>query len=142
MSFKTTKFLVPKSLAPFKTPVCIKPSVSGILSNGAVSYSINTSQPCVSPVQHSICNSKEVADLASFSSLGKFHSFICYHKMFSNISVLTGITFDVMLLVLSFTSLLFSVFRILKYLSLLTQSNRVVLNLNFLAYILLMILYL
>ena len=141
--------MVPKSLAPFKTPVCIKSSVSGVLSNGAVSYLINTSQPCVSPVQHSICNSKEVADLASFtsgdiylSSLGKFHSFICYHKMFSNISALTGITLDVMLLVLSFTSLLFSVFRILKYLSLLTQSNRVVLNLNFLAYILLMILYL
>ena len=44
LSFQTTKSLFPKSLVPFKTSVCIKPSASGTISNGAVSDSINTSQ--------------------------------------------------------------------------------------------------
>ena len=83
LSFKTTKSLVPKSQAPFKTSVCINSSVSGTVSNGAVSDSTNTSQSCVALVQHSISNSKQVADFDSFnsgdiylSSLGKFSSFV------------------------------------------------------------------
>ena len=44
LSFQTTKSLFPKSLVPFKTPVCIKSSASDTISNGAVSDSINTSQ--------------------------------------------------------------------------------------------------
>ena len=83
LSFKTTKSLVPKSLASFKTSVCIKSSVSGTVSNGAVSDSTNTSQSCVALVQHSISSSKQVTDLDSFNSgdiclsrLGKFSSFV------------------------------------------------------------------
>ena len=79
LSFKITKSLV---LASFKTSVCINSSVSGTVSNGAVSDSTNTSQSCVALVQHSVSNSKQVADLDSFNSgdiylscLDKFSSF-------------------------------------------------------------------
>ena len=82
LSFKTTKSLVPKSLAHFQTSVSINSSVIGKESNGAVSDSTNTSQSCVAFVQHSISNSKELADFDSFNSgdiylfsLGKFSSF-------------------------------------------------------------------
>ena len=43
-SFKSTKSLVPKSLTPCDSSVYIKSSVSGAVSNGAVSDVINTSQ--------------------------------------------------------------------------------------------------
>ena len=83
LSFKATKFLVPKSLTPFKISVCINSSVSRTVCNGAVSDSTNTSQSCVALVQHSISNSKQVADHDSFnsgdiylSSLGKFSSLV------------------------------------------------------------------
>ena len=75
--------LVPKPLAPFKTSVCMNSFVSGTVTNGAVSDSKNASQSFVALVQHSISNSKQVADLDSFnsgdiylSSLGKFSSFV------------------------------------------------------------------
>ena len=42
-------------------------SVSGTVSYGAVSHSTNTSQSCVALVEHSISNSKQVADLNSFN---------------------------------------------------------------------------
>ena len=45
LSFKATKSLVPKSLPPLKTSICIKSSVSGPVSDGAVSDSTNTSEP-------------------------------------------------------------------------------------------------
>ena len=47
LSFKTTKSLIPKSLALFKTSVYIKSSVSGTVSNGALSDSTNTLDSCV-----------------------------------------------------------------------------------------------
>ena len=118
LSFKTTISLVLKYLASFKTSVCIKSSVSGTVSNGAVSDSINSSQSCVALVQHSISNYKQVADLNSFisgdiylSSLGKFSSSVTI-KCFFNISVLTGIIFVDMLFVQSIINLSFSVFSI------------------------------
>ena len=43
-SFKSTKSLAPKSLTPFESSVCIKSSVNGAVSNGAVSDVINTLQ--------------------------------------------------------------------------------------------------
>ena len=49
----------------FKTLVCINSSVSGTVSNGAVSHSTNTS--CVALVEHSISNSKQVTDFDSFN---------------------------------------------------------------------------
>ena len=83
LSFKATKYLVPKSLPPLKTSICINSSASGQVSDGAVSDSTNTSEPCVALVQHAISNSKQVVDLDSFnsgdiylSSLGKFSSFV------------------------------------------------------------------
>ena len=66
LSFKATKSLVPKSLSPLKTSVCINSSVSGTVSDRALSDSTNTSQSCVALVQHPISNSKQVADLNSF----------------------------------------------------------------------------
>ena len=81
LSFKTTKSLVQKSLAPFQISVCIKFSVCRTVSNEAASDSIITSQSYVALVKHSVSNSKQVADLNSFnsgniylSSLGKFSS--------------------------------------------------------------------
>ena len=83
LSFKATKSLVPKSLPPLKTSICIKSSMSGPVSDGAVSDSTNTLEPCVALVQHAISNSKQVVDLDSFnsgdiylSSLSKFPSFV------------------------------------------------------------------
>ena len=83
LSFKATKYLVPKSLPPLKTSICINSSASGQVSDGAVSDSTNTSEPCVALVQHAISNSKQVVDLDSFnsgdiylSSLSKFPSFV------------------------------------------------------------------
>ena len=83
LSFKTTKSLVRKSLVPFETSVCINSSDCGTVSQGAFSDSTNISQSCVAVVQHSISNSKQVADLDSFNSgniylfsLGKFSSFV------------------------------------------------------------------
>ena len=83
LSFKATKYLVPKSLPPLKTSICINSSASGQVSDGAVSDSTNTSEPCVALVQHAISNSKQVVDLDSFnsgdiylSSLSKFSSFV------------------------------------------------------------------
>ena len=45
LSFKATKYLVPKfpKLVPLKTSICINPSASGTVSDGAVSDSTNTS---------------------------------------------------------------------------------------------------
>ena len=75
--------MVPKFLPPLKTSICINPSVSGTVSDGAVSDSTNTSQSSVALVQHPISNSKQVVDLDSFnsgdiylSSLSKFSSFV------------------------------------------------------------------
>ena len=68
MPFKTTKYLVPKSLAPFKTSVCINSSVSATVSDGADFDSTNTAQSCVALVQYSISNSTQVADLDYFNS--------------------------------------------------------------------------
>ena len=89
LSFKATKSLVPKSLPLFKTSICINSSVSGTVSDGAVSDSLNTSQSCVALVQHPISNSKRVEDLDSFnsgdiylSSLSKFSSFCPYWYYF------------------------------------------------------------
>ena len=83
LSFKTTESLVVKSLEPFKTSVCMNSSGSGTVSNVAVSDSTNTLQSCIALVQHSISNSKQVADLDYFNSvgiclstLGKFSSFV------------------------------------------------------------------
>ena len=83
LSFKATKSLVPKYLTSLKTSTCINSSVSGTVSDGAVSDSTNTSHFCVALVQHAISNSKQMADLDSFnsgdiylSSLGKFSSFV------------------------------------------------------------------
>ena len=97
LSFKTTKSLVPKSLAPFKTSVCINSYVSGAVSNGAVSDSTNTPQSCAALVQHSVSNSKQVADLDSFnsgdiylSSLGKFSSFVTTECFPSFLSLLVS----------------------------------------------------
>ena len=71
LSFEAAKSLV------------INSSVSGTVSDGAVSDSTNTSQSCVALVQHPISNSKQVVDLDSFnsgdiylSSLSKFSSFV------------------------------------------------------------------
>ena len=82
-SFQATKPLVPKSLPPLKTLVCINSSVSGTVSNGEVSHSTNTSQSCVALLQHTDSNFKQVADLDSFnsrniylSSLSKLSSFV------------------------------------------------------------------
>ena len=147
MSFKSTKALVPKSLAPFKTSVCINPSVSRTVSNGAVSDSTNTSQSCVSLVQHSVSNSKQVADPNSFnscnfylSSLGKFSSFVtikCFPTFLSLlVSFLTSCYLSKLLLIFYFVFLAF----LIRYFKL-TQSNCVVLNLNILPYIFLLILF-
>ena len=83
LSFNATKPLVPKSLPSLETLICINSSVSGTVSDGAVSDSTNTSQSCVAVVQHPFSNSKQVADLDSFhsgdiylSSLSKFSSFV------------------------------------------------------------------
>ena len=87
LSLKLQKILVPKSVASFKTSVCIESSVSGIVSNGAVSDLVNTLQSCVAlctlHMQHSISNSKQVAHLYCFNSgdiylcsLNKFSSFV------------------------------------------------------------------
>ena len=50
--------------------------------------------------------------VVTFFFLAEVTFFIWYHKMFPNISVFTGITFDVMLLVHSIINLLFSIFSI------------------------------
>ena len=83
LSFKATKSLVPKSLPPLKTSICINSFVSGTVPDGAVPDSTNTSQSSVALVQHPISNSKQVVDLDSFnsgdiylSSLSKFSSFV------------------------------------------------------------------
>ena len=68
MPLKTAKYLILKSLAPFKTSVCINSSVSATVSDGAVSDSTNAAQSCIALVQHSISNSKQVADLDYFNS--------------------------------------------------------------------------
>ena len=47
MSFKTSKSLVPKSLAPLQTSFCINSSVGESVFNGTIFDSINTSQSCV-----------------------------------------------------------------------------------------------
>lgn len=65
--------------------------------------------------------SEYVADFDSpncgdISFLAEVTFFIWYHKMFPNISVFTGITFDVMLLVHSIINLLFSIFSIFNLL--------------------------
>ena len=94
--FKTTKSLVPMSLAAFITSVCIKSSVSGTFSNGAVSYSIDISQFLAALVQYSISNSKQITELDSsksndiyLSSLGKVSSFLAikYFPKFLSILV-------------------------------------------------------
>ena len=144
---KTTKSLDPKSQAPFKTSVCINSSVSGTVSNGAVSDSTNTSQSCVALVQHSIFNSKQVADLNSFnfgdiylSSLSKFSSFVtakCFPTfLFLLVSFLTSCYSSKVLLNVYVVFLTF----LIRYF-LLTQSNCVVLNLNILLCIFLLILF-
>ena len=83
LSFKATKSLVPKSLPPLKTSICLNSSFSGTVSDGAVSDSTNTSQSCVALVQYLVSNSKQAVDLDSFnsgdiylSSLSKFSSFV------------------------------------------------------------------
>ena len=83
LSFKATKSLVPKFLPFLITSICINSSVSGTVSDGAVSDSANTSQSCVALVQDPISNSKQVLDLDSFNSgdiclsnLSKFSSFV------------------------------------------------------------------
>ena len=45
-------------MAPFKPLSALNLLFSGTVSDGAVSNSIDTSQPCVALVQHSISNSK------------------------------------------------------------------------------------
>ena len=104
LSFKATKSLVPKSLPPLKTSICINSFVSGIIYNGAVSDSTNTSQSCIAIVQHPISNSKQVADLDSFnsgdiylSSFSKFSLFVT--TKCSPTFVLIGIIFDVILFI-------------------------------------------
>ena len=67
LSFKTSKSLVPKSLAPLQTSFCINSSVSESVSNGTIFDSINISQSCVASVQHFISNSKQVVDRDSFN---------------------------------------------------------------------------
>ena len=77
VSFKKTKSLVMKSLALFKTSVCINSCLSGTFSNGAVFDSTNTSHYCAAIVQYSISNFKHVADLDSFNSGDEiFSSFV------------------------------------------------------------------
>ena len=147
LSFKTTKSLVPKSLAPFKTSVCINSSVSGTVSNGAVSDSTNTSQSCVAFVQHSISNLKQVAELDSFNSsdiylsiLSNFSSFVktkCFSLFLCLlVSFLTLCYSSKLLLTFYLVSLTF----LIRYF-LLTQSNCVVLNLDILLYVILLIFY-
>ena len=147
LSFKTTKFLVPKSLAPFKTSFCINSSVSGTVSNGAVSGSTNNSQSCVALVQHSISNSKQVVDLDSFdsgdiylSSLGKFSSFVITKCFSSFLSLLVScLTLSYLSKLLLIFYLAFLTFLIRYFL--LTQSKCVALNLKILLYIFLLILF-
>ena len=120
-------------------------SVSGTVSNGEVSDSINNSQSCVALVQHSISNSKQVADLDSFnsgdiniSSLGKYSSSVTskYFPVFLSllVSFLTSCYSFKLLLTfyVAFLAFLVSYF-------LLTQSNCLVLNLGTLACIFLLI---
>ena len=77
LSFKTSKSLVPKSLAPLRTSFCTNSSVSESVSNGAIFDSLNTSQSCVASVQHFISNCKQVVDRDSVnSSFGNFSSFL------------------------------------------------------------------
>ena len=61
--------------------------------------------------------------------------------MFSNISVLNGIIFDVVLFVQLLLTFYLSFLALLIWYFLLTQSNCVVLNLNSLAHIFLLILF-
>ena len=97
-------------------------------------------------MQCSISNSKQVADVNSFnsgdiylSSLGKFCSSVTIKCVLTFLSLLVSL-FDVMLFVkLLLTFYLAFLAFLISYL-LLTQSNSVVLNLNILAYILLLIL--
>ena len=146
--FKTTKSLVPKSLALFKTSVCVNSSASGTVSNGAVSDSTNTPQSCVALVQHSFSNSKQVADLDSFnsgdiylSSLSKFSSFVtreCFPSFPSLLVSFLALSYSSKLLLIFYLAFLTFLIRYF----LLTQSNCVALNLNILLYIFLLILFL
>ena len=146
MSFKAAESLVPKSLPPLKTSIYINSSVSGTVSNGAVSDSTNISQSCVALV-HPISNSKQVADLDFFnsgdiylSSLSKFSSFVttkCSPTfLFLLVSFLTLCYSSKLLLIFYLVFLTF-----LTRCFLLTQSNCVVLNLNMLRYIFVLILF-
>ena len=147
LSFKTTKSLVPKSLAAFKTSVCINSSVSGTVSNAAVSDSTNTSQSCVALAQHSIFNSKQVEGLDYFdsgdiclSSLGKFSSFITIKCFPTSLSLLVSFltscysSKSVLIFYLAFLAFLIKYF-------LLSQPSCAVLNLNIIACIFLLILF-
>ena len=148
MFFKTTKSLLAKSLAPFKTSVRISSSVSRTVSNGALSDSTNTSQFCVALVQHSISNFKQEAYLNSFnsgdtylSSLVKFSSFVttkCFLTFLSLLVSFLTLCYSPKLLLIFY--LLFLTFLVRYFL--LNQSNCVILNLNILLYIFLLILFL
>ena len=136
--FQATKPLVPKSLPPFKTWVCINSSVSGTVSNGEVSHSANTSQSCVALVQHTDSNFKQVADLDSFnsrniylSSLSKLSSFVTTKCSPTFLSLLVSF------LALCYSSKLLSIFYLvfLTFLTrcfFITQSNCLILRLNML----------
>ena len=127
--------------------VCNNSSVSVTVSNGAVSDSTNTSKSCVALVQHSISNSKQVADLDSFhsggiylSSLDKFSSFVttkCFPSFLSLLVTFLTLSFSFKLLLIFYLAFLTFLIRYF----LLTQSNCVALNLNILLYIFLLILF-
>ena len=152
--FKATKSLVPKSLPPLKTSICINSFVSGTVpdGDGAVSDSTNTSQSSVALMQHPISNSKQVVDLDSFnsgdiylSSLSKFSSFVtanCSPTFLSLLVSFLALCYSTKLLLIFY--LVFLTFLTKGFL--LTQSNCVtfstyILPFCMLPYIFLLILF-
>ena len=118
LSIKTSKSLVPKSLAPLRASSCINSFVSESVSNGT----------------------KEVVDRDSYnSSLGNFSSFVttkCFPTFLSFLVSFLALCYSSKLLLFYLVFLTF----LIRYF-LLTQTSCVVLILKFLIYIFLLILF-